>query len=282
MAQVRVVTDSTAHIPEEKVERLGIRVLPHTIYWDDNPFRDGIDISREEFFHRLRAEEESLCIVPPSVADFRRVYAELAQETSSILSIHTSGRLSEACERASQAAQAFLGRCQIAVVDSLTSSLGLGILVTAAAEAGAAGKSLDEVVHLMRGMIPHVFGAFLTGDMEYLERGGYIDHTQSIVGSMLGVKPFLVIDEGEIIPLEKVTTREEIVDWLVEFAEEFSTIEQLGVAQSGAERGEEMESLLTELHSLFPGKEFPVFLYDPVLAYHIGPNSLGVIIYEGL
>jgi DegV family protein with EDD domain len=282
MGHVRVVTDSTAYIPEAQVERLGIRVLPHTIYWNHAPLRDEIDLSREEFFRRLRAGDASLRVVPPSVADFRQAYAELSQETDSVLSIHVSARLSETCQIASQAAEVFLGRCQIIVVDSLTSSLGLGILATAAAEAGAAGQSLEKVVHLMRGMIPRIYGVFFTEDLEYLERAARIGRAQSLLGSMLGIKPFLVIEEGEIIPMEKVITRERVIDKLVEFVAEFSAIEQLGVVQSEAEATEETLSLLERLHLLFPDKEFPVMLYDPVLAYHIGPNNIGLVIYEGL
>lgn len=282
MALVRVVTDSAAYIPRERVEQLGIRVLPHTVYWDHMPFRDEIDLSREDFFSRLHAEDASLRIAPPSVADFRQAYAELSQETDSILSIHVSARLSEASRIASQATESFLGRCQTAIVDSLTSSLGLGILATTAAEAGADGQPLDEVVHLMRAMIPRVYGVFFTEDLEYLERAGRIGRAQSLLGSMLGIKPFLIIEEGEIIPMEKVITRERVIDKLVEFVAEFSSVEQLGVVQSGGETLEETQLLLERLHLLFPDKEIPVVLYDPVLAYHIGPNNIGVMIYEGL
>ena len=282
MARVRVVTDSAAYIPEENVERLGIRVLPHTIYWDHVSFRDEIDLSREEFFHRLHTGGASLRVVPPSVADFQQAYAELSQETDSILSIHASSRLSETCRIASQATGAFLGRCQITVVDSLTSSLGLGILATTAAEVSAAGQSLDKVVHLMRGMIPRIYGVFFTEDLEYLERAGRIGRAQSLLGSMLDVKPFLIIEEGEIVPIEKVATRERVIDKLIEFVAEFSTIEQLSVVHSGVKTMEEVQSLEQRLHLLFPGKKCPVILYDPVLAYHIGPNNIGVIIYEGL
>ena len=282
MARVRVVTDSAAYISEEKVKQLGIRVLPHVVCWDHVSFRDQVDISREEFFRRLHAGHESLCIAPPAMADFRQAYAELNRETDSILSIHVSGKLSDTCRIAYQAAESFLGRCQTIVVDSLTSSLGLGILATAAAEAGAAGQSLEEVVHLMRGMIPRIYGVFFTEDLAYLERAGRIGRAQSLLGSMLGIKPFLIIEEGDIIPMEKVTSRERVIDKLVEFVGEFATIEQLGVVQSEVEPIEETLLLLERLHLLFPDKQFPAVLYDPVLAYHIGPNNIGVMIYEGL
>jgi DegV family protein with EDD domain len=282
MPVVRVVTDSTAYIPEEKAKQLGIRVLPHTINWDHASFRDQIDVSREEFFRRLRTEHQSLRVVPPSVDDFRQAYAELSRETDAILSIHVSGRLSDTCRMAYQATEAFLGRCQTVVVDSLTSSLGLGILATAAAEAGVAGQSLDDIVHLMRAMIPRIYGVFFTEDLEYLERAGRIGRAQSLLGSMLDIKPFLIIEEGDIIPMEKVTSRERVIDKLVEFVAEFSAVKRLGIVQSDTGSTEETEALIERLHLLFSDKKFPVVLYDPVLAYHIGPNNIGVMIYEGL
>jgi DegV family protein with EDD domain len=175
-----------------------------------------------------------------------------------------------------------MGRCQITVVDSLTTSLGLGILATEAAQAAAEGQSLEEIEFLIRGMIPRVYIVFLAETLRYLERAGRIGQAQAMLGAMLDIKPFLAIEDGEIIPLEKVRDSEGAVDKLFEFVGEFSKIEQMAIMQSTPEPIEETKMLIERLEMIFPKIKPPILVYSPVLACHIGPNGLGVIVYEGL
>jgi len=166
-------------------------------------------------------------------------------------------------------------------VDSMHTSLGLGILVEAAAEAAARGEPLEELVRIVRGMIPHMYAVYFTESLDYLERAGRLGKSQSILGAMLGIKPFLTIDDGEIIPMEKVRTREKAIDKLVEFVSEFSHIERVAIMQSGEQPSEETRLLLERLEQTFPGQYFPVMMYGASLACLIGPDGLGIVIYEG-
>ncbi len=278
---VKVVTDSTAQIEPEVAKRLGITVVPLTVRLGDETFREGVDITAEEFLHKLGRSSLMPSTHPPSVEDFRAVYERLSRTTEEILSIHVSSKLSRTCANASAAAQTLLGRCEIVVVDSLSISMGLEILATAAAEAAARGWSLDEIVRLVRGMIPHIYVAFFTKTLEYLEREGRIDKAQALLGTMLNIKPFLVIEDGEIIPLEKVQSCDAAVEKLFEFVAEFSHIERMAILQSTPELTAETKLLIERLEMAFPGVQFPIMVYGPVLACHIGPEGLGVIVYEG-
>ena len=279
---VKVVTDSTAQIEPEVAKRLGITVVPLRVRLGDETFREGVDITAEEFLHKLGRSSLMPSTHPPSVEDFRAVYERLSRTTDEILSIHVSSKLSRTCDNASIAAQALLGRCEIAVVDSLSISMGLKILATTAAEAAARGWSLDEVVRLVRGMIPHIYVAFFAKSLEYLEREGRIDKAQALLGAMLNIKPFLVIEDGEIIPLEKVQSCDAAVEKLFEFVAEFSRIEQMAILQSTPELTAETKLLIEHLEMAFPGLQFPIMVYGPVLACHIGPEGMGVIVYEGI
>jgi DegV family protein with EDD domain len=98
------------------------------------------------------------------------------------------------------------------VIDSLTTSIGLGWLIEAAAEAAANGAALDEIVRIVRGMITHMYAVFFVDQLDYLERNGRLSKSQAVLGTMLGIKPFLTIEEGEIIPMEKVRTRDKAID----------------------------------------------------------------------
>ena len=282
MGRVKVVTDSTAYLEVSVAKRLGITIVPLTVRLGEETFREGVDITAEEFFQKLDRSSAMPVAFPPSVEDFQAVYAKLSRNTDQIISIHVSSKLSQTCSRATVASQALLGRCEITVVDSLTTSLGLGILATAAAQAAAKGQPLDEIEFLIRGMIPHIYIVFLAETLEYLERGGRIGQAQSLLGTMLSIKPFLAIEDGEIIPMEKVRTRENAVDKLFEFVAEFSQIEQIAILQSTPEPIEETKLLIERLEIAFPKIKPPILVYGPVLSCHVGPNGLGVIVYEGL
>ena len=282
MGRVKVVTDSTAYLEVSVAKRLGITIVPLTVCLGDETFREGVDITAEEFFQKLDRSSAMPVAFPPSVEDFQAVYAKLSKNTDQIISIHVSSKLSQTCNRATVASQVLLGRCEITVVDSLTTSLGLGILATAAAQAAAKGQPLDEIEFLIRGMIPHIYIVFLAETLEYLERGGRIGQAQALLGTMLSIKPFLAIEDGEIIPMEKVRTPENAVDKLFEFVAEFSQIEQIAILQSTPEPIEETKLLIERLEIAFPKIKPPILVYGPVLSCHVGPNGLGVIVYEGL
>ncbi len=282
MTHVHVITDSGAHFADSGVpERLGITVLPQMIQLGAQQFRDGIDLTAEEFFRRLPHYNGMPESHPPSVDEFRALYASLIRRNEHVLSIHTSSRMTQTVARARQAADEFLGRGKIVVLDSMHTSLGLGILVEAAAEAAARGEPLEELVRIVRGMIPHMYAVYFTESLDYLERAGRLSKSQSILGAMLGIKPFLTIEDGEIIPMEKVRTREKAIEKLVEFVSEFSHIERVAIMQSGEQPTDETRLLLERLEQTFPGQYFPVMMYGASLACLIGPDGLGIVIYEG-
>ena len=280
MAKVRVVTDSAAELTPEVAEALGIMVVPMTIRFGDEELRDEVDISTEEFYRRLEVSGLMPVATPPSFRAFQDVYARLSQTTDQIISIHVSARLSRSYHVATAAAEAFLGRCQFAVMDSASISVGQGTLVRAAAEAANRGMPLDSIVRLIRGMIPHVYLVFFVEALEYLEREGRIGKAQALLGSMLNIKPILIVEDGDIIPLEKVRTRPRAVDKLFEFVAEFAQIEEVAVLQVGSDQ--EAAELVERLKLVFADREFPILPYGPVLASHIGPNTMGVIVYEGI
>ncbi len=282
MTKVHIITDSTAHFTDPSLpERLGVTIVPQTLQFGRQTFREGIDITTEDFYRRLPHYATLPTMHPPSVDVFRDLYSEKLKQNKQIISIHTSSKMGRTVAMARQAADEFLGGNKIAVIDSLTTSIGLGLLVEAAASAAEKGASLDEVVRVVRGMITHMYAVFFVDNLDYLERNGRLSKSQAVLGTMLGIKPFLTIEEGEIIPMEKVRTREKAIDKLVEFVSEFSNIDRVAIMQSGQQPGEDTRMLLERLEQTFPGQYFPVMTYGPGLACQIGPDSLGIFILEG-
>ena len=153
-------------------------------------------------------------------------------------------------------------------------------MVKAAAEAAEAGQSLDEIVRLVRGMLPHIYVVLFVERLDYLEKGNRIGPAQALLGTMLSIKPLLIMEEGEIIPLEKVRTRANAIEKLADFVGEFAGIEQVVIMRSPLGNGTEL--LVEHLNLILPGRTFPVIEYDAVLACHLGPDAMGVTVYEGL
>jgi DegV family protein with EDD domain len=281
VSRVFIVTDSAATIAPAVAEQLDVTVLPLTVRIDHQDYQDGADLDHEELLLRMAHDRIRPSIVGPTVDEFRRVYSHLTRRTDKIISLHSSASLSLVCREAQKAAREFLGRCDIVVMDSETLSLGLGILVQEAAQLARASVPLSEIMRQIRGIIRRIYIVLITDTLDYLEHSERISSAQAILGTMLSIKPFLSLEEGEIIPMEKVRNRERAIDKLAEFANEFSTIERVAILQSTLYPTEETKMLQDRLALIAPGHEFPILLYGPLLASHVGPDGLGLMVYEG-
>jgi DegV family protein with EDD domain len=279
MARVRIITDSTAYLTPDQIAQYDITVLPMDIYLGDQRTRVGLDHNTKQLFQRMAADQvqPTKALLTPNA--FEDAYAQLSKQTDQILAILSSSKLSDAFTSAKAVAGSLLSRCRIAVVDSMSTSWGLGLVVKAAAEAAQAGQSLDEVVRLVRGMLPHIYVVLFVERLDYLEQGNRIGPAQAFLGTMLNIKPLLIMEEGEIIPLEKVRTRASAIEKLADFVAEFADIEQVVIMRSPLGNG--TESLIEHLNLILPGCAFPVVEYDLVLACHLGPDAMGVTVYEG-
>jgi len=139
---------------------------------------------------------------------------------------------------------------------------------------------MEEIVRLLRGMISHIYIVFFVDSLDYLERSARIDKSQAVLGAMLNIKPLLILEDGEIMPLEKVRTRGKAIERLQQFVMEFARFEKLIIAH-GRKTGESQD-LLERIAQTFPDKEILINTYSPSLAVHMGPEALGVIVYEGM
>jgi DegV family protein with EDD domain len=278
--KVHIVTDSAATIEPAAAERLGVTVVPLTIRIGKQDYQDGSELDHEELLMQMARERIRPQIVGPTADQFRELYNRLTRQTNQIISLHSSAGLSLVWREARIASREFLGRCDIAVMDSETLSLGLDILVREAARLASDSVPLAEIQRQIRGFIRRIYIVLITDTLDYLEHGHFISPAQAILGAMLGIKPFLAIEEGKIIPIEKVRSRERAIDKLAEFANEFSAIEQMAILQSTPYPTEETKMLVERLELIAPGKQYPILLYGPLLASHIGPDGMGMIVYE--
>jgi DegV family protein with EDD domain len=281
MSRIRIVTDSTVRFTTRGfLERYPVTIVPLTIRRGRTTL---LDTGRHEptQIESLFSSRDVLPYAdPPSQEVFAKIYSQLREETDQILSIHTSSLITSAAENAYAASQRFLGRCDIHVVDSQSISVGLGFLVQAAAEAAAQGHDFDTLVRIVRGMIPRLYAIFSVDDLAFLEHNRMISRSQAILGNMLGIIALLTIEEGKIIPMEKVRTRTRSIEKMVEFASEFASVEQIAILHNSMRSLDECRTLKDRLHALYRGVPISISEYGPSVATYIGPKSVGVIVLE--
>jgi DegV family protein with EDD domain len=253
MSRVRIVTDSTIRFSNPTfLNRYEVILAPMTINYGTAVVEDGPEADLGEVRRLIDNCQEIPAPSPPSSEYMARIYTQLQSETDQILSIHTSSGLSNIVTNAHVARQQFLGRLNIQVIDSQTASIGLGLLVQAASEAAARGEDLDTLVHIVRGMIPRLYMVFFLDDLFYLEQNNLISRSQAILGNMLGIIPFLTMEEGRMIPMEKVRSRSRAIEKLIEFVCEFSSVEHLAILQSKTSPSQESISIVDRLRTFYP------------------------------
>ncbi len=247
-------------------------------------FQEGVDLNDDDLALRIMhiSPHQYPIISPPKVEDFSETYRSLLNEASDIISLHVSSRLSDTVQNARIAADEFRGRCNITVLDSQTVALGLNVLVRKITTHAWNGTSAEDIVRKTRGMLKHIYGAFVAEDLQYMAHSGCLRPAQATLGKMLGVIPFLTIEEGEIVAIEKVRSQERALEKLAEFAAEFEHPEELAIVQMTSAPNEKTTSLMSMLRMMFPRlNDIPLRNCGATVGSIIGPSGIGVMIYEG-
>jgi DegV family protein with EDD domain len=273
---VKVVTDSTADLPPEIVKEYGITVVPLYVLFGNDMYRDGVDMTKDQFFERLLKDPVHPSTTQPTPQDFVDIYEKLDPENDGIISIHIARKMSGTCNSADQAVQLMGKEGSIEVIDSQNVSMGLGLIVIAAAESARAGKSLQEIKGEMHQIIPNIRLLALFDTLKYLAKGGRIGKAKSMVGAVLNVKPLLILKEGEFSPFGQVRSRNKGIDQLLDYAKESSNIVDLAIIYSTTP---DDAQALADRMDFFKGKA-RVCPIGSVIGVHGGPAVMGVTFRE--
>ncbi len=276
---IRIVTDSSSDISPSLANELGVTVIPVRISFGSKVYHDGVDIDRKEFYRHLTTAAVTPQVEPPLIQDFHKVYNRLLKGSDQVLAIHVSARLNRTTQVAREAARSFLGQDKITVVDSRMISWGLRHLVMLAVGAAQRQASAAEIVRLIRGIIPHIYMVFHADIPDYWERYRARHRDHLLPELMQGFKPLLIMEEGEIVPMERVRSRGKSVDRLHEFLSEFAHFEQAAVMQGHL--ADDAHLLFEQLVQAFPESRLTIEPYGPALATYLGPSALGLGVYEG-
>jgi len=277
---VKIVTDSAADLPPTLAEELGITVVPVYLRFGDEVYRDRVDISEDEFYHRLLHDPIHPSTTQPTPQDFADAYQKLSQEADGIISIHLTSRLSGTYNSAIQGKKLVEGRCPIEVVDSQTVSMAMGIIVMAAAKIARSGKSLQQVLAEVRQIIPNIHLLILFDTLKYLAKGGRIGKAKALLGSVLSVKPLLIVKDGELWPAGQVRTRFQGTQRLFDFAKNAIDIQDLSIVYSTTP--DEAQILAEHVGSIVPREQITLARVGPALGVHAGPGALAIGFREGV
>jgi DegV family protein with EDD domain len=265
-----VVTDSTADLPDEWRDRLGIEVVPLKVLFGKESFRDRVDMTDEEFFRRLEASTSLPTTSAPSPGEFADVYTRLSRGYEGCISIHIGSQLSATAEAARVGAQS-LGGFPVNVIDSETVTMPIAFLCRVAAESA----NLAQATAAVKERIPSCRVLALLDTLRYLEMGGRIKRAQAMIGTMLDLKPLLLVEDREIKPVDRVRTRSRAIARMIDFFRTQLPVEYVAVMHAQAPG--DAERVVADLRKEFPDLDIPVGQIGCVLGTHTGPKALGVV-----
>lgn len=283
---IRVVTDSTAYLPEGFAKRYGIEVVPLHVLVDGRSFTDGVELGPSELVTALR-RHESVSTSRPNPETFAEHYhAALDQGVETVVSVHLSRELSGTWEAACTAAERVMAERAadskpgtVRVVDSRSTAMGLGFAVLAAARAASAGASGEETEHAAATAAAHTETWFCVPTLDYLRRGGRIGTAAALLGTALAVKPVLRIADGRITGVEKVRTLARAKSRLIELAVGAAGDGKASLAVHHLGAGEQASTLADDLASRLPAASgVLVSEVGAVIGAHTGPGVLGVVV----
>lgn len=277
--KIAIVVDSTAYIPPDLVDKHQIQVIPQILTWEGKSYLDDVDISPTEFYERLSTAKEMPNSSQPTPAQFFEFFSVVAENAESIVGVFISDHLSGTLESACSAAE-MIPDVPIEIIDSRSTSLGLGFMALAAARAAELGMSIEEVAYISRALVESMQVVFVVDTLEFLHRGGRIGGAQRLFGSVLSIKPLLYLQDGSIEPLESTRTKKKAIQRLLDrFENETRNKEGVHVAVIHANTPEEGQFLYDKVTSCISPVESIMAELSPVIGTHVGPGTVGLCYY---
>jgi DegV family protein with EDD domain len=278
--EIAIVTDSGASLPQELIEKYDVTVIPMQIQFADEAYRDGIDITREDFYEKLVGP-----VMPstsqPAPSDFIHAYEKLLERFKTVISIHITSDGSGTCQVANMAKARF-PEADIEVFDSRSASMGIGFLVVEAAEAILGGKTKEEVLRLLTELRPRIISYAMIDSIRHLLKSGRVRAGQALMASLLSVKPLISIRQGVVEVVDRVRTRRSALDRLIELtlaAAGDNPKSRLAVVHGNVL--DEANRLRERIEPLVGCKDIIVTDIGPALAIHGGPGIIGTVCLPG-
>ncbi|MFN2302375.1 MAG: DegV family protein [Anaerolineales bacterium] len=281
MKPVAIITDSSAYLPNELVEELNIHVVPLTLHWDEQVYRDGEEIRAEEFYERLAQSDSIPTTSQVTVAEFTGLFQKLLDQELAVFAMLISREISGTIESALQAQSQFQG-APIEILDSRLVSMALGFMVLCVARAAKEGASLAECKALAEELYPKIGVYFTVDTLKYLNKGGRINTAKRLLGAVLNIKPIMAIQGGKIELIESVRSRKKAIARMLQLVErDIAGKEPVRIATFHAAAEDDNQRLLQEAVERFNPVETVSTYVSPVIGSHTGPGTLSIAYLAG-
>lgn len=278
---IAIVTDSTADIPKDLVEKYKIKVVPLSVIFGEESFLDdGVDITIEEFYRKMRTSEIIPTTTQPTPSDFVKTYKELLKDHNSIVSIHISKKMSGTIDSAEIAKKEFPDK-DIEIIDSELVHMPCGFLVLKAAKLAQDGKSKEEILKAVSDIKSKINVLFSPSTLEYLKRGGRIGRAKALLASLLQIKPILTLHLGEVSPYKNTRrweqAKNEIINSMKNMIEEG---ENMVVSVADSDAKEDGDEMAERIKATFNPKQLLRVDIGCIVGAHLGPGGIGITFYE--
>ena len=273
---VQIVVDSTADIPSDRARELGIEVVPRTVMFGDQSFRDGVDLDGPSFYQKLSNSPVMPTTSTPPPALFEETYRRLiANGATGLLSMHISAKLSGTFSAARQGAEMVTADTgvPIEVVDSDTVSGGFGLPAEMVARDARNGADLAALKAHVESLCSRVRVIAVLDTLEFLQRGGRIGRARAMLGTLLNVKPLIEVRDGQVLPLENVRTRSKALERMGQIVSGMGDLEALAIVASDSVVADQ----ITKVAEGFWHGPIERFALGPVVGTHAGPGAGGIV-----
>ena len=263
---------------KEVLEKYDITIVPLSITIDAKNYIDGVDMAPDEFIEMMGQAKELPKSSQPPVGEFLKIYDELGEDGSSIISIHMTKGLSGTVQSAETAAQ--MSSSDVTVVDSMFISKALGFQVIESAKMAQKGSTKEEILRKID-EIRHNTTLYISVDtLENLVKGGRIGRGKALIGSLLNIKPIAKLQDGVYTPVGKVRSHSQAVKYLAkQFAEEVKgkTVKAVGIAHADA--FEFANNLMKSVNEISPSCNVDISFTTPIISTHTGKGAIGFMFY---
>ncbi len=275
---VKVVTDSASDLPPDLAQELGITIVPAYVGFGGKTYKDGVDISPDEVYRKMVEENLPATTSQPPPLDFANIYRELLKDADGIVSIQATSKLSGLYNSAMQGKAMVKDNNRIEVVDSLSASMGLGLVVVFAARLAAAGENLSKIAEEARQCVFNIRLSGMFDTFKYLLQGGRLSKAKAIIGSIIPVKPLLAMRDGELHPTGAVRTRIKGLDRLVDNFKKAANVQEMAIVHSTTP--EDAQTLKDRLGTMMDKNTIHISRLGAALGVHGGPGTIVLALRE--
>lgn len=274
---VAVVTDSTAYLSPELREQFNIEMVPLSVVFGEESFREELDLSTEDFYEKIASAKQLPTTSQPAVGDFVSLFERLKEDGyEQVISIHLSSKISGTYQTALTAASMVEG-IDVHGFDSEISCSPQAYYVLEAAKLANEGSDANTIIDYLHSLKETSRAYFMVDDLNHLHRGGRLNAAQLVVGNLLKIKPILHFENGSIVPFEKVRTEKKalarILQLLAEDAEKGIPLDVTVIHANREDGGKELAERIRDAH---PNANVSISYFGPVIGTHLGSGSLGV------